>query len=209
MNVAVPTPAHADGPTGQGEHYHSEGAPCGAHRTVDKDADADRLELSQLAPCPTCMDEHGLVPADQFATDGGTRPGPKSPGIKVCNMARSHGKIDVNGGRYRRSGKLYHLANSGGTAPGWLGNPLRMDDDTRAERRRVIAGYVRVFLERVESDPDFREAVERLRGMRVGCWCRGISQDRTPDNFCHLDVVDAWLRGDLSPVYDYLRGGDA
>jgi hypothetical protein len=50
MKVAVPTPAHADGVTGQGECYHAPGAPCGAHRTTTKDADLDRLKLSQLEP---------------------------------------------------------------------------------------------------------------------------------------------------------------
>jgi hypothetical protein len=91
--------------------------------------------------------------------------------------------------------------------PGWLGNPHRMDDsrDDLAERRRVIAAFIPDFIDRLESDPTFREAVEDLRGERVACWCRGISQERTESNWCHLDVVAAWLDGDLTPVYDYLR----
>jgi hypothetical protein len=115
----------------------------------------------------------------------------------------------MNGGRSRQGDTIRHLANTEGTAPGWLGNPYRMDGDSVAERKRVIAAYVRVFLARVQRDEQFRANVERLSGMYVGCWCRGVSQERTPETWCHLDVVDHWLRGDLSPVYDYLRGDHA
>ncbi|AAY24974.1 ORF 48 [Haloarcula hispanica virus SH1] len=143
-----------------------------------------------------------------FDTDEGGQV-PDLETLEVAHVARSSETIDVYGGRKRRDGDLCHAKNTNPPAPGWLGNPFVMDGDTVAERRRVIAAFARCFLERVEEDEDFREAVERLRGKRVACWCRGVSQDRTADTWCHLDVVGAWLSNDLTPVWGYLRGDDA
>jgi hypothetical protein len=85
----------------------------------------------------------------------------------------------------------------------------RADVDDVQERRRAIAAYLSAFLDRVQADDGFRDAVDDLRGKRVACWCRGVSQDRTPSNWCHLDVVEAYLAGDLAPVYDYLRATES
>lgn len=116
-------------------------------------------------------------------------------------------KFDLYGGRGRNDDNLRHTQNTEPTRRGWLGNPYTMDEKTPTERRRVIAAYLRAFLERIETDAEFRDAVEGLRGQRVACWCRGVSAERTPDNWCHLDVVHHWLDGDLRPVYNYLRAG--
>lgn len=126
--------------------------------------------------------------------------------LEVAHTARSAETFDMYGARKRRNGQLCHMNNTNPPAPGWLGNPHEMDEKTVEERRRVIAAFLRDFLDRVAEDAQFRDAVERLRGQRVACWCRGVSQERTPDSWCHLDVVAAWLSGDLSPVYAYLRG---
>jgi hypothetical protein len=133
---------------------------------------------------------------------------PDLDGLDVAHFARSSETLDAYGGRKRWGDVLHHAANTDPTDPGWLGNPYQMDGDTVAERRRVIAAWTRYFLARVQRDAEFRAAVENLRGQRVACWCRGVSQQRTPDTWCHLDVVDAWLSGDLTPVYAYLRGAD-
>jgi len=44
------------------------------------------------------------------------------------------------------------------------------------------------FLQRVQFDPAFRADVERLRGLRLGCWC-GTRKS------CHGDVIAEWLNG--------------
>lgn len=134
---------------------------------------------------------------------------PELETLEVAHFARSSETFDVYGGRKSSAGQLTHAANTDPTDPGWLGNPFTMDGDTAEERRRVIAAFLRYFLDRVQSDQEFREAVEDLRGQRVACWCRGVSQERTPETWCHLDVVAAWLSGDLSPVHAYLRGDGA
>lgn len=141
------------------------------------------------------------------ADDDGSVPSLRT--LEVCHAARSNQTADQYGGRKRRNGQLCHLGNTNPPTPGWLGNPYQMDDDSVEERRRVIAAYLDAFLDRVQRDQQFRDAVERLRGKRVSCWCRGVTQDRTPSRWCHLDVVAAWLSGDLRPVYDYLRGADS
>jgi hypothetical protein len=41
------------------------------------------------------------------------------------------------------------------------------------------------FLERVENEPEFREAVEAVRGRDLGCWCAPRA--------CHGDVILEWL----------------
>lgn len=130
---------------------------------------------------------------------------PRLETIEVSHMRSAH---DVYGGRSRSDGELRHMGNTEPGTRGWLGNPYLMDDDADdpvAERRRVIAAFLIRFLDRVEEDPEFAEAVEELRGDRVACWCRGVTQDRDPSNWCHLDVVDAYLADDLDTVREYLR----
>lgn len=124
--------------------------------------------------------------------------------IEVGHM-RSGSDHDVYGGRASGEG-VRHMGNTEPPVRGWLGNPYQMDDDTVEERRRVIAAYLRDFLEHLEADDCFREAVLGLRGQRVACWCRGVTQERTPSTWCHLDVVACWLEGDLAPVFAYLNG---
>lgn len=137
---------------------------------------------------------------------GRDRQVPELDTLEVAHFARSSATYDRYGGRKRPDGNLAHAANTEPTEPGWLGNPFQMDGGTVPERRRVVAAFTRFFLDRVARDAEFRAAVEDLRGKRVACWCRGVTQDRTADTWCHLDVVAAWLSGDLSPVYAYLRG---
>lgn len=148
----------------------------------------------------------GADGSNALAADGGTQE-PVLAGIEVAHRARSSSTYDEYGGRHGDGDKLSHAANTDPGDPGWLGNPYIMEEETIEERRRVIGAFLRYFVDRIEDDDEFREAVEDLRGQRVACWCRGVTQGRTPDKWCHLDVVDAWLSGDLSPVYDYLRSG--
>lgn len=118
------------------------------------------------------------------------------------------GNFDLNGGRGSSEGTTTHLENTNPPTTGWLGNPYDMHRQTPEERRRVIAAYLRTFLDRVARDDEFAAAVDDLRGQRVACWCRGVSQDRDPSNWCHLDVVAHYLDGDLRPVFAYLRGDE-
>ena len=85
-----------------------------------------------------------------------------------------------------------------GVAPvpkrGCFGNPLQIDfkalrtmppADARAYLDGVMAGYRAYFTTRVEEDAEFRAAVLRLRGKRLGCFCK--------PGPCHGDVIAAWV----------------
>lgn len=127
----------------------------------------------------------------------------RTPDLRGLTVAHTKNNIDQYGARRRRDGEIRHMNNTNPPEPGWLGNPYHLPDDADEEERRDIIGkFAADFVERVEDD-EFRAAVERLRGKDVGCWCRGITVDRSAGSWCHLDVVDCWLRGDLDPVRDY------
>lgn len=119
------------------------------------------------------------------------------PGITVCHKREDH---DTYGGRAKNGRRM---DNTPVGERGWLGNPYKMHEKTAEERRRVIAMFVPDFYARLSRDPEFREAVEDLRGDRVACWCRR-SKERSPP--CHLDIVDQFLRGGRMRVRDYLTG---
>lgn len=57
------------------------------------------------------------------------------------------------------------------------GNPFVMTDDSDTERRRVIAAY-RTW---IVTQPELMDAIEELRGRRLGCWCAPKP--------CHGDVL--------------------
>ena len=57
------------------------------------------------------------------------------------------------------------------------GNPVVLEDDSDAERDRVLAVYRAWIVEQ----PELMAALEELRGKRLGCWCAPLS--------CHGDVL--------------------
>lgn len=72
--------------------------------------------------------------------------------------------------------------------PGWIGNPFKWagnggDPDVTAEQ--AIELFREAFLQRVDTDRDFRLAVLSLRGQQIG-------HDR-PDAASDLDVIQEWL----------------
>lgn len=70
--------------------------------------------------------------------------------------------------------------------PSRWGNPFNLENAKDDEARRdVIERYKVWFLQKVESDPEFRESVESLRGADLGCWCAPRA--------CHGDVIIEWL----------------
>lgn len=74
---------------------------------------------------------------------------------------------------------------------GWLGNPFTLENHHRGAS---IAKFKEVFLDRLEGDEAFRNAVHDLEGDTLGCWCRSVD-DETPA--CHGDVIADYLNGEL------------
>ncbi|EMA56809.1 DUF4326 domain-containing protein [Halococcus thailandensis] len=137
-------------------------------------------EERRLDLCPDCYDERG-------------------PGIEICHVRRDE-DWDVNGGRASpnvRPGEKRHMGNTAFPAPGWIGNPHPMEEDTEVERWRVLKAFRRDLLEKVRDGEFFAYHLGKLRGKRVACWCRSERED-WPDGDgdpCHLDVVHAALMG--------------
>lgn len=69
---------------------------------------------------------------------------------------------------------------------GCFGNPffLRNPNDDN-ERTHVIYKYKQYFLNRIEIDYKFREAVLSLKGKKLGCFCAPKP--------CHGDIIIQWL----------------
>jgi len=68
-----------------------------------------------------------------------------------------------------------------------FGNPFKMKKDGGDYTRKgCVEAYREWFAEKIESDDDFREAVESLRGETLGCYCKPKA--------CHGDVIIEYLR---------------
>lgn len=75
--------------------------------------------------------------------------------------------------------------------PSPLGNPFALRDARdEAARDLCVSRYRTWFLDRVESDGEFRRLVESVRGRDLGCWCK---TRRDPLRSCHGDVILEWL----------------
>lgn len=76
-----------------------------------------------------------------------------------------------------------HLNNTPIGERGWLGNPYPKDDHGRAE---CIDLFRSDFEARLESDPEFKQAVAELAGQTLGCWCQRAADDGPA---CHGEVI--------------------
>lgn len=69
---------------------------------------------------------------------------------------------------------------------GWLGNPYSAEEFGREES---IEKFREAFEEKLDDDPDFRDAVAALQGKVLGCWCQRLDDDEPA---CHAEVVAEW-----------------
>ena len=64
-----------------------------------------------------------------------------------------------------------------------FGNPYKIGRD--GNREEVVQKYKEMFLKKIEKDPMFRDAVLKLNGKTLGCFCSPLK--------CHGDVIIEWL----------------
>ncbi len=76
-----------------------------------------------------------------------------------------------------------YVGREGKGQEGPFGNYVE-EGQNRYER---VAAYYAAFHERIREDPAFREAVESLRGKRLGCFCMPL--------LCHGTVIVEFLEG--------------
>jgi hypothetical protein len=91
------------------------------------------------------------------------------PETKVVNLYRE--EFDV------------YIGRKGKGQDGYFGNPYDMRNFSRAE---CLEMYRQWFERKIEYDSVFREKVLRLRGKRLGCFCKPKA--------CHGDIIVAWLK---------------
>ncbi|MEK6883880.1 MAG: DUF4326 domain-containing protein [Nanoarchaeota archaeon] len=72
--------------------------------------------------------------------------------------------------------------------PSTFGNPYIIGRD--GTREQVIAKFKIYFEKKIEKDLQFRKEVLKLRGKRLGCFCK-------PNFACHGDVIKEWLDNNL------------
>lgn len=74
-----------------------------------------------------------------------------------------------------------------------FGNPFTHISDRKTlaahvvtNRDEAIRSYRQYFLDRVNSDPEFRVQALALRGKVLGCFCKPLD--------CHGDIIVQWLK---------------
>ena len=78
-----------------------------------------------------------------------------------------------------------YVGRAGHGQDGYFGNPYPLDVDTATMRLAVIQAYKRYFLDRMDSDQEFKSRVLGLKGRRLGCFCK--------PKRCHADVIAEYL----------------
>lgn len=63
---------------------------------------------------------------------------------------------------------------------GYFGNPFK--EGSRVQKLQRFAIY---FYDRIVADRHYKDAVEALRGKRLGCHCKPLA--------CHGDIIAAYL----------------
>jgi len=90
---------------------------------------------------------------------------------EVVNIHRTHCEV--------------YIGRAGKGQSGYFGNPFQLGSEE--VRGATIARYREYFLERIDTDPEFKRRVLSLRGKRLGCFCHPLP--------CHGDVIVEWLEG--------------
>lgn len=98
----------------------------------------------------------------------------------VVNLRQEDGSVDFD------LCDVY-IGHSNKPGHGYFGNPFNRG--TRAEN---VADYKLWFYEQLEQDAEFKAAVHKLAGLRLGCFCHPAP--------CHGHVIAAYLNGS-EPTY--------
>lgn len=76
-----------------------------------------------------------------------------------------------------------YCGRAGNGESGYFGNPFRTYPGDK--RENSIAKFNEYFLKRVEGDWKFKEEVLKLKGKRLGCFCKPKP--------CHVDIIAEWI----------------
>lgn len=76
-----------------------------------------------------------------------------------------------------------YIGRAGHREDGYFGNPFKLS--AQESRSDTIERFKAWFLNRVKTDPEYRQRVLALRGKRLVCFCKPLA--------CHGDVIAEWL----------------
>ena len=81
--------------------------------------------------------------------------------------------------------------------PSVFGNPMRIGEKIHQKsepvtREEAVAWYKKYFYNRLETDSEFKQAVESLRGKILGCYCKPLA--------CHGDIIVEYLEKENANV---------
>lgn len=76
-----------------------------------------------------------------------------------------------------------YIGRAGHGQDGYFGNPFVLKPGE--PRGATLAKYKDYFLQRIETDPEFKRRVLELQGKRLGCFCKPQS--------CHGDIIAHYL----------------
>lgn len=94
--------------------------------------------------------------------------------------------VDVYAGRHGDDGEYDLVTVDDPGEAGWLGNPYPASDFGREES---VAMFTRSFFLALEQRPALVDAVYRLRGSVLGCWCHRLDDTGEDHPTCHADVI--------------------
>lgn len=91
-----------------------------------------------------------------------------------------------------------YVGRGGKGFEGQFGNPFRPGVLDGVEGvGTTLRRYRAYFVEKVRTEPTFREAVATLRGKRLGCFCAPVGGITAKDTLiCHGQVIAAYLDGE-------------
>lgn len=76
-----------------------------------------------------------------------------------------------------------YIGRTGRGMDGYFGNPFRLS--TGMPRGATLQKYREYFYRRIQTDPEFKQRVDALRGKTLGCFCK--------PNPCHGDIIKEYL----------------
>ena len=76
-----------------------------------------------------------------------------------------------------------YIGRAGHGKSGYFGNPWTVKD----EGAKALVLYRDYFNRGIKTDPEFKAAIEGLRGKTLGCFCKPAP--------CHGDVIVEYLEG--------------
>ena len=76
-----------------------------------------------------------------------------------------------------------YIGRAGKGQSGYFGNPFPLLD--KANRGSTLEKYKAYFDKRIETDIEFKEKIQSLKGKRLGCFCK--------PHPCHGDIIAEYL----------------